>query len=60
MQQVAGVVRDDGLAVALVAASRRSSAPSLDRVRVWMVGTVAAANLMSSAAVPTSSIYGTA
>jgi len=37
-----------------------SAPPSLDRVRVWMVGTVAAANLVSSAAVPTSSIYGTA
>ena len=38
-----------------------SAPPSLDRVRVWMVGTVAAAGEpRDRAAVPTSSIYGTA
>ena len=60
MQRVAGVVGGDGLAVALVAASRRFSAPSLDRIRVRTVGIVAATNLVSCAVVPTSSIYGTA
>ena len=45
---------------AVVAASRRFSAPSLDRIRVRTVGIVAATNLVSSAVVPTSSIYGTA
>ena len=45
---------------AVVAASRRFSAPSLDRIRVRTVGIVAATNLVSCAVVPTSSIYGTA
>ena len=44
----------------LVAASRRFSASLLDRSRFRTVGIVVATNLVSSAAVPTSSIYGTA
>ena len=45
---------------AVAAASRHFSAPSLDRIRVRTVGIVAVTNLVTSAAVPTSSIYGTA
>jgi len=37
-----------------------ATAPPLDRSRFGRWGTVAVANLMSSAVVPTSSIYGTA
>ena len=45
---------------AVAAASRRFSAPSLDWIRVRTMGIVAATNLVTSAAVPTSSIYSTA
>ena len=50
-----GVEVDDGGAVA--AASHRFSAPSLDRIRVRMVGIVAATNLVSRATNPTSLFY---
>ena len=45
---------------AVAAASRRFSAPSLDRIRVRTVGIVTATNLVTCTAIPTSSIYGTA
>ena len=54
-----GVEVDDGVVV-LWRRLPVASAPPLDRIRVRTVGIVAATNLVSCAAVPTSSIYGTA